>query len=87
MRRIGLRRILLEEQLKADVMLVQKVHIVQDWTVIECVPNLATRSTGSSSVKVFVGDDHICAAVSQSFEVVEARWDGDIAGVVVIEGD
>ena len=69
------------------MVLAKEINVVKCRTVIECVTRLATCSAGSTRVELFAGSDRIDAAVSQSFEVIEARRDGDIAGVAVVEGD
>ena len=79
--------ILLEEWLEANAMFAKEICVVQDWTVIKCVSRFARCSTGLSSVKVFVGSCCIDTAVLQTFEVIEARRDRDIAWIVIVERD
>ena len=83
----GFSSILLEEQLEANAMLAKEICVIQNWTVIKCVSRFATCSTGSSSIKVFVGSHHIDTAVLQIFKVIEARRDGDVVWIVIVEGD
>ena len=74
--------LLLEEWLKANAMSAWEVHVVKDWTVIECMASFATCSTGSTGVELFAGSCRICAAVSQPFEVIKSSGCGDVTWVV-----